>query len=499
MQAFGEIVDAPIELQKAIVEPEYMLNHWIELPTSPKATKTPKRLQLREAILLALRYNANIQSAELDRIIQRYDLRLAHNEFELQYALAGTAIAEKNNFSGIGGSSAHSFLATPEVSLKTKLGTSMQLKVQNSVNPNGSYAPNMQASITQPLLQGFGISVNEAPLLDAIDTDFLNKLNLKQSVIDQITEVILAYRTLIVSGNTLKNQERQLEEAKQSFTTNEKKIKAGQMEPSANIQQSYQIESLSLLVEQANNDLQTAAQNLLEAIGLDPKTRVLVPSDVEVGTIKIPNIQESIQLALRFNTQYLAKKLLINSDERAYKVAKNKQLWELSLGASVDYGLVSNPTAMKNGQNLPTVYNGNNLNQSVNVSLKVPLQDLNRRSALINAKVRLEKDRLNLIAAKRALETNITNTINSIESQAKRYELAKKQVRLAEESYKLEKKKMQAGFSSALDVSNTQNQLIQAQSGLINAKIAYLNQLSALERMLGTTLKNWNITLRYGE
>jgi outer membrane protein TolC len=59
--------------------------------------------------------------------------------------------------------------------------------------------------------------------------------------------------------------------------------------------------------------------------------------------------------------------------------------------------------------------------------------------------------------------------------------------------------KMQAGISTALDVNNTQNQLIQAQSGLIGAKIAYLNQLSALQRTLGTTLEHWNIKLRYGE
>ena len=91
----------------------------------------------------------------------------------------------------------------------------------------------------------------------------------------------------------------------------------------------------------------------------------------------------------------------------------------------------------------------------------------------------------------------IKNTITNIQSQAKRYELAKRQVELAAQSYSLEKKKLQAGIASALDVNNTQNQLLQAQTGLISAKIAYLNQLSALQRMLGTTLNYWHIKLRY--
>ena len=144
------------------------------------------------------------------------------------------------------------------------------------------------------------------------------------------------------------------------------------------------------------------------------------------------------------------------------------------------------------------IYNGQNHTESAQVTLTVPLHDLSQRSQLINAKVKLEKDRLNLIALKRALITTITNAINNIKSLAKRYELAKKQVQLAEQSYSLEKKKQQAGISSSLDVSNTQNQLIQAQAGLINAKIAYLNQLSDLQRLLGTTLETWKIQLRYG-
>jgi len=113
--------------------------------------------------------------------------------------------------------------------------------------------------------------------------------------------------------------------------------------------------------------------------------------------------------------------------------------------------------------------------------------------------VRLEKDKLNCIAAKRTLITGIKNSISQIASQIKQYELAKRQVHLATESYRLEKKKRQAGIASALDVNNTQNQLILAQMGLINAKIAYLNHVSALQQTIGMTLNAWNITLRYGE
>jgi outer membrane protein TolC len=491
------VEQAGVRLRQAIKNPEFMLDNWIELPTSPVArSKTLQRLTIREAILLALRYNPNIQNAELDRIIQRYQLRLAHNEFELQYALGASGAVQKSTFNGVGTSTTNTFLASPELALKTKLGTKGTLGIDNNVGANNSFNPVLNLSVTQPLLRGFGPSVNETGLLDAIDNEWINKLSLQQSVVDQITQVILAYRSLILSGNNLQNQRLQLKEARKSFEINEKKIEAGQLEPTGNIQQSYQIESLSLLVEQGENDFKTASQDLLQTIGLDPDMHLSVPSDVTLKETTVPDLQQSIEIALNHNVHYLAQKMALRADERAYKVAKNQQLWQLDLAGNVQSGTVNDVTGTNSG--VRGIYNGNNVTESARLTLTVPLNDIGRRSQLISAKVRLEKDRINLIAAKRALITNITNIINNIQSLAKRYELAKKQVKLAEQSYALEKKKQQAGISSALDVNNTQNQLIQAQSGLIGAKIAYLNQLSALQRTLGTTLDYWQIKLRYG-
>lgn len=485
-------------LTRAIHNPEYTLDHWIDLPTSPVSNEHKTlHLSLKDAILLALRYNPNIQNVELDRIIQIYQLRLAHNEFELQYALAGQATATNSRYSGVGNGTTQNYMVAPEFDLKTRPGGHASLKMDNSALAIGDYNPMLTFSFTQPLLRGFGRAVNEAGLLDAIDNEALNKLNLKQSVIDQITQVSTAYHALILSGNNFHNQQRQLTEAHKSYDINEKKIHAGELEPTANIQQSYQIESLSLMVEQAENDFKTSAQNLLESIGLDPDMKLAVPNDVSLDNLKMPDVNASINQALEHNAQYLALKTAFRADERAYNVAKNQQLWQLDLTSNVQTGTVTNVD--NNGRGLQGIYSGQNITESAGIMLTIPLHDLTRRNALITAKIRLEKDKLNLIAARRALITTIKNTISTIESLAKRYELAKRQVDLAAQSYALEKKKQQAGIATSLDVNNTQNQWIQAQTGLISAKIAYLNQLSTLQRILGTTLDHWHIKLRFGE
>ncbi len=496
-QAAKEVVEAELRLQQALENPEFLLQHWIALPTAPNSTSSKvQRLSLREAILLALRYNPNIQNAELDRIIQRYQLRLARNQFEVQYALAGTAVYDKSHYEGIGSASNNTYLATPEISLQNKYGGKIDLNLANNVSSVYAYNPILNLNITQPLLRGFGRTVNEVALNNAVDNEWLNKINLKQSVIDQITQVISAYRSLILSGNNVASQKMQLQETKKTFDINEKKIAAGQLETTANIQQSYQLESLNLTVEQAENDFNTSTQNLLQAIGLDPTMRLSIPSDVQVGAIAIPNLNKTIQIALKNNSQYLAQTIAIRADERAYQTAKNQQLWQLDVGANAALGTAN---TVDNQGGVANIYNGRNISESVNITLTIPIRDIGRRSELISAKIQLEKDRLNRVAMRRSLITAITNTINSIRSQAKQYQLAQKQVKLANQSYNLEKKKLEAGISTSLDVNNTQNQLIQAQRGLISAKISYLNQLSSLQQFIGSTLDEWNIQLRYGQ
>ncbi|MCC5791475.1 MAG: TolC family protein [Legionellaceae bacterium] len=492
------LAHAEDRLAEAIRNPEFMLQHWIDLPVADTETgQSAQKLSLRDAILLALRYNPNIQSAELDRIIQRYQLRLAENAFELQYALAGSANFNQDHFQGVGRQQSKSALATPELRLNGSLGTRLSLTMDNQVDTYDNYHPMLNFSLTQPLLRGFGREVNLASLADSRDNEQYNQLALHQSVADQITNVINAYYSLVQSLNTYHIQQKQLAEAQKTYADNRKKIKAGQLESSANIQQSYQIESLSLAVEQAQNDYHNAQQNLLQSIGLDPQSRIRIEQQLTERPMTIPNLPDAIAIGLKNNLQYQAQLLALRADRRALLVAQNEQRWQLDVSANIHSGLTTDVTTNMSG--LRGIYNGRNISQSARINLTIPLNDVAQKNKLISAKVRLEKNRIQLLASKRALMTNITNHVHTIHSLAKRYQLAQKQVKLAIQSYELEKKKQQAGIASSLDVNNTQNQLIQAQNGLISAKIAWLNQIAALERLLGTTLARWQIHLRFGD
>lgn len=492
-------VRAQNRLVKAVQNPEYLLSHWIRLPVAPKLNPSnPLHLSLKEAILLALRYNPNIQNAELDRVIQRYQLRLAENEFELQYALAGSGMVQRTEYTNLGKINTYNYIATPVFNIKNTMGTQASLTMDNRLAIGGAYTPLLNFNLTQPLLRGFGQAVNQASILSAKDNEFLSKLALRQYISNQITHVMMVYRSMVLSANNLTNTQFQLKEAQSFYESNQKRIAAGELESSANIQQSYQVESLKIMAEQAHYDFELAAQELLQSIGLSPETNVAVPSDLHFNWVPLAPLSQVIRKALAHNLQYVSLKKNLAADQRAYILAKNQQLWQLDLTGNVQLGNVAGPETASISNQIKNIYKGQNISESAGLRLTIPLNDLNRHNQLITAKIRLEKDKINLVAAKRTLIMTIKNIFNSIDSQAKRYHLAKRQRALAAESYKIEKQKQEAGISSALDVSNTQNQLISASLSLISAKVSYLNQVAILQEFIGSTIDDWKLNLRFG-
>src|SRR5690349_19776255 len=92
-----------------------------------------RELTLNDAILLALRYNPNIKNAEIQRIVDKFSLRVAENNYELNYALSGAA---NYNHSAQGGtvSESNNYSLTPAVNLPNSAhGTNFTLNAANTI------------------------------------------------------------------------------------------------------------------------------------------------------------------------------------------------------------------------------------------------------------------------------------------------------------------------------------------------------------------------------
>ncbi len=454
----------------------------------------PKLLTLRDAILLALRYNPNVQNAEIDRVLQKFALRIAYNQFELQYALTGSTSYSQSKSQGIRQPSSTVGLVTPSTTLNTTYGGNASLTMANNFPGKRRYNPQVTLAVTQPLLRGAGRDVTLNALRGALDTETLNKLTMKSEIISTITTIISQYYAVVQANNNIITSQQSVVDAKRTITTNAAQIKVGQLQPTGNIEAESQLESLNLSLAQAINSRDLAEQTLLESLGLSPNMKIRIPNDATVENLKAPDLNETINYALAHNITYITALINYKQDKRELIVAKNAQLWQLDLAANASVG-----TAGGTGpdSDFPSLINSRNNSQTVSLSLSVPINDLARQQQLISARIALEKDKINLAAAKRALETSITSEVISIRSQIQQLAIATKTVDLAQQSYQLEGVKARLGRSSPINVTTAQNALIQAKISLIDSKIAYIEAVAQLDSDLTTTLDKWKVKIRY--
>lgn len=497
MNAEQRIEEGQNNMDRAYIDPEFVLYNDLQVPVAPTVLGKRRKLKLtlKEAILLSLRYNPNVINSEIDRIIQRYDLRVAEYQFEWQYTLTGSLFAQDSRFQGINQPFNSNFLITPGASLKTSLGGSvaMQLPIKTDFH---TWNPQFNLEFRQPLLRGLGSDVTLAPLRTAFDTEELNKLTLKANVIKVVTDVIKNYRALINANQQVLIQLNAMKAAEKTIRDNEAKIKAGQLETTANVQQQSQVEQIRLTYLQNLITQQNAAQILLNSIGLDPDIDIAVPDDVQVAKkLTVPDLQKTLDQALKNNIDYVSSLISFKGLKRQLLLQIDAQRWELNAVGIVQVG---NQAGVPPDAGFLNLFNGRNRLESIALNLAVPINDIPRKQLLINARLTMEKAQIALTAQERALLAIIKNTLKALDIQIKQIQVAELTVQLAKQSYEIQLKKQQAGISDSILVTNAQDQYISSQSAVIVSKITYLNTVADLQALLATTLDEWGVKLRYG-
>jgi outer membrane protein TolC len=465
------------------------------------ANDKPKTLTLSDAILLALRYDPAIKTAEIQRVMDKFNLRLAHYNYEAQYALTGAAYTYTNTVSNNGPPTITAPLTvSPTVTLPnaTRYGTQVKVTAANQLNYTyGSphtYNPGVTVSVIQPLLQGSNPAVVLQPWYDALDTERMNKLALKNTVMDQITQIIGQYVATINAQNTITTNQQSLQTSQQTLTYNQAKAKAGQFARADLIQAQSDIANSQVNVQQSKISFLTDKYALLSLLGLDPNTAIVLPDHVDMGNEKIPTLQQAIAEALQNNIAYQNALITLRIDERAVTVAKDQQRWQLNLVASRAQG---NGTGGAPNSGLTSMVNGSNVSTSVGLTLTVPINDVPLKGQLVAAKVALEQERINLEKVKRDTITSVTNNYNTLLIQQQQTQQAKQAVDLARQNLFIMQTKAKYGRASQLDLSTVQNNLTAAEISYLNTESSYLTNIADFEETIGTTLDHWGIKIRY--
>lgn len=452
---------------------DWYSNALADIP-APHATITQnQRMSMREAILLALRNNPNVEAAELTRVQNKFSLMVAYNNFFPQYTL--NASSTMNN-----GSSA-TYNVTPGISLKTPIGTSVTSTYENDFDGSPGQT---SVTISQPLLRGFGFLYNTFSLQNAKDDELINQLEYKNAIITAVDTVIKNYRSVVEDYNNYDIQKQTLKQNELQYQQNLVRVKAGTMSESDLVEAKATLATFRLSVVQTENSLEQDKKVLLTDLGLAPTVQYRIDRNIELPPkYKVPTVNYMIAEALAGNIDYQKALINLRKAERRLKYDKLDLLPTLNMQVSNTWGYTGTPTS--------------DSSPNFSFNLSVPINDFDTKGKILSDRIDLINQKNQLAQTKRTLVSNVTQQVENIENQMQQVWIAEQQVALQKKTVQNTQLKIKYGKSAMFELTTQQNTLLTNQTSLVSAKISLLNMITDLNANIATTLKVWGIKLKY--
>lgn len=462
--------------------------------TASAASSSKQKVQsmtLAEAVTLALRHSRTVESAYLDRLMQKFDLQTAQDKFFPDFAFTSSASQEQT-----AGKSAHSTQVGGEAVLKVPTGGEFSLTWTQAVHTSrndqwlNDFGNDIVLSFKQPLLKGGGIKINRADQILAEYEEYSNILILQTTLMNTITQVVHAYRSLLLARRGLEIDRLSLERSEELLERNRILIKEGRMAKVEIIENKANVATRELRFMSSQNDVETKKLDLLKLLDIDRHTLIEASDSIKAEPVEL-QLATLLQLVFTNRPEYRQALNTLKMAETNMFLAKNKQLWQLDL--ETRYNMTDSARYTIDALEEESSGAGD---YSVAMQLKIPLGDESTERELLQAKVAYRKAKISLQELKENLEISVRNTHRDIGMQWKQVELSQKARALSQQQLDVELEKLKNGKSNNFQVVTYQDRLIAAKYDENRKKIAYLNALTDLDMFLGTTLEHWGIDLK---
>ncbi|PJG54816.1 hypothetical protein CVM73_11975 [Bradyrhizobium forestalis] len=443
-------------------------------------------LTVADAIAIALRDNRTIRSAYIDRIAQKFDLRVVEDRFTPHFSINGGATRQQ--VAGINTTSAE---ITPAAIALLPTGATFGLAWANHMTDTAGIvtrSSTAELTLSQPLLRGGGVDVNMAPVRAARLTEKINRLRLKATVSETVGQVIFAYRALLQAQEELKLAQASVGRAQELLDINRTLITAGRMAEVDIVQTEADLENQRIRVLEATKTLDSARLQLLNLLSIDLGAEIVARESTDPARIAT-NLSRLMQIALAQRPDYLGQVLVVEQNKLGIVVAQNERLWDLSVFASGRFG---RETTTGGGAFVSERIS----DVTVGAAFSVPLNDLRREQPFVQATSTLQTSELQLASIRQGVELQVRGSFTDVDIRWRQLEVARRAGHLAARAVEIEKEKLKAGRSANFQVRGLENDLRSAESQQLSALIGYLNALTMLDIQLGTTLETWRIALK---
>jgi len=402
-------------------------------------------------------------------------------------------------------------------------GTQLSVNFDNSrYSTNASrytYNPFVNSSLgftlTQPLLQGFGMSLNQRYIRIARNSRKVADLVFRQQVMDTVAGVARLYTDLVSLNEDVKVKQEALRLAERLLEDNRTQVDQGTQAP--------------IEVTRANASVAASRQALISAQGLVRQQELIVKTAITRGGLANPLLlaahiiptdalavpdRETVQPlaelvgeALRNRPDLAGAGLQVENSEISLKGSLNALKPQFDLVGTVqNSGLAGdlNPLAgTVTGSLNPGGY-GTALGQllrrnfpsyGVGVQLTLPLRNRVAQADAVRDELQVRQAEVRRQQLQDQVRLEVADAEESLRQARAVYDAAVEALHLQEQSVSVEEQTFAVGLATNLTVIQYQNYLAQARSTEVASRGAYIKAKIALQRATGAVLDAHHVAI----
>lgn len=458
-----------------------------------------ERLTLTKAIDTALSQNLGL-------MIERYNPAIAANEIDIEEAEFDPTLSAETSRGKNVAASASSVLqgaARPAsesrdysagVSDPNALGgrlnvaTNLDRNFTNSANAtlNPDYSSAIGASYRQPILRGFGTTINLANVVIARSDLRQNELAVRRAVLDLLASVEIAYWNLSAAyaERELRESSVKLAEALLDETRERERLGVALRVDVLQAQASLATRLEEVIIAERN--IEQAEDNLRELLGdLD----LVSEADIRVAELpdispELPPFRELISPTLLSDLELQIQHEEISQRELGVKVAENRLLPNLDLTAGGAYlGRDDEGYDAYTG-----AWEGKGYRWNVGAEISFPWGFRAERARYRQANRRLEQEQTRDTRIRQQLLLSLREAWRNVSTGKQRTVTTSASLELNEESFQLERARYEAGAATFRDVLESQRDLDNARIRHLEASFELIRADVRLARLVGTIL-----------
>jgi outer membrane protein len=373
--------------------------------------------------------------------------------------------------------------------------------------------------VSQPLLQGLSIAVNNRDIKVARNNAKVSDLQVKLQVATTVAAVMNLYWDLVSFNDAVRIKQKALATAVELYEGNKKQTEIGAM---AGIEVTRAAAGVSsskedLLIAQTNVQQQeivlknALSRNVTENAWLDDIHIVPLDSIEIPKTEEIRPVQDLIQEALANRVEIAQSKLNLDSQKIMAKGTRNGLIPSLSAFADVNNQGLAGPVNAQygnccgapggffvgnTGTVLSQIVDRNFPSYSAGFSFNIPFRNRTAQADYVTDVLQLRQRELQDQRAINQVRVDVKTAVIGLQQARARYETAVETRQLAEQSLVAEQKRFQSGVSTVALVIQAQKDLVNDQDAEVQAMANYTHAKIFFDAAMGRTLEVNHISMK---